>query len=76
MCYESCPKRTHNSLYNNFLCEEDLKCKNYFNYEHTECLDIIPEGYYMNNSRLKTIDKCNIKCKNCSTESNLYNLCM
>ena len=75
-CYISCPNGTHNSLINHYLCEDDLKCEKYYNYNHTECLEEIPEGYYMNNSELKTIDKCNIKCKNCSFESSMNNLCI
>ena len=75
-CFLSCPNGTHQSSYDNYFCEADLKCGKYYNYDHTGCLEEIPEGYYMNNSHLKTIDKCNIKCKNCSLESNNYNLCI
>ena len=42
-----------------------LNCSNYYNYEQTECIDSIPEGYYCNNTLLKTIDKCHENCKTC-----------
>ena len=75
-CYNYCPKGTHNSSYNNYLCEEDLICDKYYNYNYTGCLDYIPEGYYLNNTNLKTINKCDIKCGNCSLESLKNNLCI
>ena len=82
ICYKTCPNGTHNSSNNNFTCEEEGKeeleliCDKYYNYNHTACLDNIPEGYYLNDSILKTIDKCNIKCGNCNIESNIYNMCI
>ena len=76
ICYNSCPNGTHNSSYNNYICENDFICEKYYNYNNTECIDEIPEGYYLNNSNLKTIDKCDIKCGNCSLESVNYNLCI
>ena len=51
----------------------DLKCKNYYNYAKTSCLNFIPEGFYCNNSNIKTIDKCHKNCKTCNkgpTENN------
>ena len=75
ICYKSCPEGTHNSSYNS-LCKEDLICDKYYNYNFTECLEDIPEGYFLNNSELGTIDKCDIKCNNCSLESIKYNLCI
>jgi hypothetical protein len=57
-CVKSCPKRARISLYNNFLCE-DLNCQKYYNYNQTDCLEEIPKGYFLNDSYLKTIDKCN-----------------
>ena len=74
-CYESCPNGTYFSLNNNYLCE-DILCEHYYNYEHTECIDSIPEGYYLNDSIRKTIEKCDIKCKACTNESIINNLCV
>ena len=74
-CYDSCPKRTNVLQQNSFLCE-DLNCSLYYNYDETECLDNIPEGFYLNNNELKTIEKCDIKCSNCSLESISNNSCI
>jgi len=75
ICYETCPINT-----NNLTCEEEENehqiCDKYYNFNHTACIDSIPEGYYLNDSTLKTIDKCNSKCQNCNNESNSYNLCV
>ena len=76
ICYHSCPNGTHSLRYNNFLCKEDIICHNYYNYDLTECLDEIPLGYYLNDTNLRTIDKCNIKCLNCTLESNENDLCI
>ena len=75
-CYEFCPNGTHISSDSNYICEEDLFCDKYYNYNHTGCIDEIPDSYYLNNSILKTIDKCDIKCQKCSLESNKNNKCI
>jgi len=75
ICYtNSCPKGTHNIFNNEYLCTDI--CKKYYNYNKTSCIENIPEGYYLNDSNLKTFDKCNIECKICSLESNKYNSCI
>ena len=66
-CYETCPPGTYISTANDYLCTNN--CDNYYDYNKTKCLDQMPEGYYLNDSILKTIDKCDVKCKNCSLES-------
>ena len=76
ICSSPCPMGTHESYIHNSVCEEDLICQNYYNYDHSECIDYIPEGFYLNDSTYKTIDKCNIKCKNCSLESSINDLCI
>ena len=76
LCYYSCPEGTHNSFDIKFLCEKDLECDNYYNYNHTECLDYILEGYYLNESHYKTIYKCDIKCQNCTHESTEKDQCL
>ena len=48
---------------------EDLNCLKYYNYYQNKCIDEIPVGYYMNDSILKTIDKCNENCKTCNESS-------
>ena len=76
ICYHSCPDGTHKSKDNDNLCEEDIICENYYSFDLTECIDSIPLGYYLNDTDKRTIDKCNIKCLNCSLESNINNLCI
>ena len=51
-------------------------CNNYLSYNQKECIDTIPEGYYLNSSSLKTIDKCPDKCSLCSDESMKNSLCI
>ena len=36
----------------------------------------MPDGYFLNDTNNKTIDKCNIKCKTCNKESNINDLCL
>ena len=76
MCYSSCPNGTKIKSDNEKQCEDILCKNNYYNYNQTACIDKIPQGYYLNDSYLRTIDKCDIKCGNCSIESNKYNLCV
>ena len=53
---------------------ESLDC--FYSYDLKECITEIPEGYYRESNSLYTIEKCPIKCKNCSLESiNDNNLC-
>ena len=74
ICYKSCPLETYISSTNDYLCVESC---NYYNYNKTKCFDNIPEGYYLKNIELKIIEKCDIKCRNCSLESLLNNnLCI
>ena len=35
----------------------------FYNYEQNECIEYIPEGYFLNNSIEKTIDLCDSNCK-------------
>ena len=51
-------------------------CDNYYSYNQKECIDEIPEGYYLNDSKSKTIDKCPTKCKTCSNNSMEYDYCI
>ena len=72
-CFEDCPHGTHISNVEFKLCEANLNCSNFYNYTQTGCIDKIPDGYYLNSSSLKTIDKCHENCKTCKegpTESN------
>ena len=76
MCFEYCPIGTHNSL-NISLCEKNIDCNFYYNDKNIKkCIDYIPEGFYLKGTIYNIIDECNIKCKNCSLESNKNNLCI
>ena len=74
ICYKSCPFGTI-PFNNSNLCI-DLNCTKYYNYNGTECIDEIQEGYYLFNETLKTVNKCDDKCKNCTYESNSVNSCI
>jgi len=74
ICYSSCPNDSY--IYDNYTCKKEIICENYYNYNHTGCLDSIPLGFYLNDTINKTLDKCNIKCGNCSLESMENNLCI
>ena len=51
---------------NEFLCIPYLNCTDkYYSYNQTICIDTIPDGYYCNNTNLKTIDKCHENCETC-----------
>ena len=77
ICYEQCPYDTYIISEDDNICKEELYCGNYFyNFEKTECIEYIPIGYYLNNSVLRTIDKCDIKCFECNLESSFYHLCI
>ena len=36
----------------------------------TQCIDEIPEGYYLSDKNMHTIDKCHELCKTCKTGPN------
>ena len=76
VCYKGCPNNTYLSPYNDYKCLDELICLNYYNYEHNECIDNIPDGFYLNDSYARTIDKCNIECSKCSLESINNNYCI
>jgi len=76
ICYEDCPTGTHISDLDNLICESDLICDYYYDYNHSSCLYEVPDGYYLNDSILKTIDKCDKKCKECNLNSSRKDLCI
>ena len=39
------------------------KGRKFYNYEQTEWIDNFTQGYYCNNTFLRTIDKCHPNCK-------------
>ena len=74
-CYDICPKRTKD-INGDKICE-DLNCQYiydyyngyyydyYYNYEQNDCINYLPTGYFINDTTLKTIDKCHSNCKTC-----------
>ena len=72
-CINSCPKRYKSSSDN--ICEF-LNCSKYYNFQQTDCIDEIPQKYFLNNTVLKTIDKCNIACSKCDMNSTKSSLCI
>ena len=61
---------------NNIFYEYSHNCLNcvfrdkYVNYYQYDCIDSIPDGYYLKNSEIRTIDKCYITCKHCLEKGN------
>ena len=74
ICYSTCPDGTTTNYTNDNICK--YICEKYYNYEQTSCIEELPMGYYLNNSKLRTIDKCDIKCYNCSLDSMCKELCI
>ena len=71
-CINICPKRTKASVDNVCIL---LNCEKYYNYEETDCLNELPERYYLKDPILKNIDICPIECKTCELEGISLNLC-
>ena len=71
-CYEQCPKRTAVSQTDEHLCV-DLNCEHYYNYEQNGCIDAIEDGFFLNDTNLKTIDKCHSNCKTCEKKETELN---
>ena len=44
---------------------EILICSHFYNYNRTDCYEKVPDGFYCNNTFLKTIDKCHDDCMTC-----------
>ena len=84
-CYSNCltcNKKEKNSTYMNCLtCENDLnyyskstnclKCNKYINYLQTECINEIPNGFFLLNEQLGIIEKCHDLCKTCNKKSEI-----
>ena len=74
-CYKTCPKKTNVLPDNTHLCEY-LNCENkgkYYNFEQNQCIENIPNGYFLNDSILYTIDKCHNNCKTCEEKGDINN---
>jgi len=64
-CYQDCPRKTH--IINDEHTCEFFDCPNpgeYYNYKQNDCTSNI-SGYYVNDTEIKTIDKCHEDCLEC-----------
>ena len=66
-CYNKCPSRTIDGI-GNKICTI-FNCAYYYNYNQDGCISYIPEGYYENDTILKTIDKCHEDCLTCQEKA-------
>ena len=67
-CYDKCPKRMKD-ISGDKICESFSCYPNYYNYEQDDCIDNVPDGYYVNDNELNTIDKCYKTCRTCSNHA-------
>ena len=84
-CYKDCltcnNKETNSTHMNCLSCENNynfytnstncLKCEKYVNYLQTECINEIPEGYFLLDEKIGTIGKCHDLCKACNKSSEI-----
>ena len=68
-CYDKCPPRTRSDSSKTKNCI-NFTCTNYYNFSQEDCIDELPNGYYVNDSKLRTIDKCPENCKTCEKKAN------
>ena len=76
VCYTGCPENTHSSSYDKYVCVIDLNCEKlnkYYDYEQKSCIDEIPDGFFVNDTKLNTTDKCHQDCKTCDKKYNENN---
>ena len=70
-CYDECPSRTrvtnNDNICKNFSCPYQGLNSNYkyYNYDQSNCINNIPDGYFINDTKLNTIDKCHSDCLTC-----------
>ena len=50
-----------------------LNCPKYIDYSQTKCINEIPDGYFLDNKYLGTIEKCYELCKTCEKKSIIEN---
>ena len=85
LCSKCISKEINDTYMNCISCIEDyyylypknkncLKCQKYVNYEQTECINEIPEGFYLLNSTYGIIEKCNEYCSKCSNGPKFNNM--
>ena len=65
VCYLNCPQNTHKSSTDEYLCENDIECNNYYNSDKSGCFEEILEGYFLKDPLEKILEKCSEECKTC-----------
>ena len=50
-----------------------MNCPMYIDYSQTKCINEIPDGYYLKDLALKTIEKCHELCQTCEKNSSVVN---
>ena len=77
-CFEkclTCDADGNSTQMNCLTCKKDynfykkskncLFCEKYVSYSQTECINTVPEGYYVENEQLGILGKCHELCKTC-----------
>ena len=64
-CYNKCPKRTE-AKNDDKICKYFNCSPLYYDYNQSTCISSIPNGYFVNDSEINTIDKCHKTCRTCS----------
>ena len=73
VCYLNCPQNTHKSTTDEYLCENNIECKNYYNSDKTGCFEEILEGYFLIDPSEKILEKCSEECKTCDKKESPNN---
>ena len=82
-CKECSGPATDSKYMNCLSCQEGfyhyksnncLNCSKYINYEQTECIETIPDGYYLENEDLGILGKCHELCKTCDGPPMIYGM--
>ena len=71
ICKRTCPKGTHCSYRDEFLCEDDVKCPE-FNIDNTKCEEAAKYGYYLDKND-GIYKACYKFCKKCYGPGNIEN---
>ena len=61
--------------YENY-CYRECENDKFIDYINHQCFDSITQGYYLKDEASKEIEKCPIKCNECSKQSIISNLCL
>jgi hypothetical protein len=86
-CYKdclSCNNYGNATKMNCLSCDDDiydfykkssncLNCPKFVDYSQEKCINEVPEGYFVENAVLGTIEKCHDLCKTCDKKSTVEN---